>query len=250
VSTTHDLEERRVDLLATLQGEATRFERELDETGSAVAVCCEQSLGRLRDTRWVSLDTVSRLVDELSTAAALERARATSLAADLQATRSDVENVRALGQVAVSAAYEAAVRDRDEDVAQFNRELNAARELARSAAAAEAQVRQELAAVRIRSQEIVDAQMLQLIELKRELDQASAQAERARAQAETVRNDVVTRPAEPPVSVPKVEPGRNEHVPGFAAIEAVLAGSPPLGAGRESWRPPRSPRGVSTGPSL
>jgi hypothetical protein len=228
MSTANDLEKRRDDVLATLQSQSSRFDRELADVRSAISECYERSIGRLSDARWVPLDEVTRIVDELNAAVALEQARATSLAADLEAARCEVENVRALCEVAVHSANEAAAREREE-AEKFSRDLNAALEAARASAATELQLRQELRAVQIRSQEIVDGQMLQLVEFKRDLEQASAEADRARAQVESVRKENVRRLAQvQPISA-KVEAARKDRVPEFAAIEAVLAGSPPVG---------------------
>jgi hypothetical protein len=228
MSAANDLEKRRDDVLATLQSQSARFDRELADVRSAISECYERSIGRLSDARWVPLDEVTRIVDELNGAVALEQARAMSLAADLEAARCEVENVRALCEVAVHSANEAAAREREE-AEKFSRDLSAALEAARASAATELQLRQELRAVQVRSQEIVDGQMLQLVEFKRELEQASAEADRARAQVESVRKENVRRLAQvQPISA-KVEAARKDRVPEFAAIEAVLAGSPPVG---------------------
>jgi hypothetical protein len=230
MSTSNDLDKRRDEVFATLQSQSTRFARELADVRMAMNECYERSIGRLSDARWVPLEEVTRIVDELNAAVALEQARATSLAADLEAARCEVENVRALCEVAVHSANEAAAREREEAEEKFSRELSAALEAARAAAATELQLRQELRAVQMRSQEIVDGQMLQLVEFKRELEQASAEAERARAQVESVRKENVRRLAQVQPISPKVEAARKDRLPEFAAIEAVLAGSPPVGA--------------------
>jgi hypothetical protein len=228
MSTSNELDKRRDDILSTLQSQSTRFDRELADVRSAISECYERSIGRLGDARWVPLDEVTRIVDDLNATVAFEQARASSLAAELEAARCEVENVRALCEVAVHSANEVAARER-EQAEKSSRELNATLEAARASAATELQLRQELRSVQVRSQEIVDGQMLQLIEFKRELEQASAEAERARAQVETVRKENVRRLAQvQPISA-KVEAVRKERVPEFAAIEAVLAGSPPVG---------------------
>jgi len=244
MSSTKDFDKRRVDMLAALKTDATeRFDRELDEVRAAASACYEEAFTRLRNAGWVPLNAVSRLVEDLSAVLDLERARASSLAADLDAAKRDLEAgkremeaARAQCQAAVQAAREAAARERDEAVAQFNRDLNAARERAESTAAAEARVREELAAVRLRSQEIVDAQMLAMVDFKRQLEQASAMAERARAETDNAVDAAATRPVKVTEAAAEIQPQagtrRNEQAPEFAAIEAVLAGSPPLGA----WR--------------
>ena len=234
MSAADDLEKRQVKPLATLQPEAIeRFERELDEVRSAAAACYEQALGRLREVRWVPLDAVSTLIGELSSMIDSERERSTTLASDLEAARREVEAIRAQCHESVHAAREAALRERNDAVVGFARELRAARELARAAAAAEVQAREELAAVQTRSQETIDRQMLELIALKRESDEASVEVARLRAEAEQGQR-TVARPAEPATNrvlpTPQDDVPPNERTPEFAAIEAVLAGSPPLGA--------------------
>jgi hypothetical protein len=242
MSTAADFEDRQVDLLATLQTEAReRFDRELEDVRAATVACYEQAVGRLREARWVPLDAVSRLFDDLSTVVDLERARATRLAADLEeakrdldSARQDLETARAQCQAAVNAAKEAAARERDELEARLASQLNAARDRAESSSAAEAQAREELAAVRLQSQEIVDAQMLRLIEFRRQLDDASVQDEQASADDVTVApigHDPSSSPE--PTTVTKMTPrteARQNEAPEFSAIEAVLAGNPPVGA--------------------
>jgi hypothetical protein len=220
--------------LPTLQREATeRFARELDDVRAAMAASCEQAVGRLLDTRWVPLEAVTQLVDDLTAVATRERERAANLAAVLESTKRDAEAIREQSRAAVNAAQETAARERVEYVASLIRELDTARETATSAAASEAQLREELAAVRARCQDIVDAQTLQLTEFKRGLEQASAEACRARAEAEAAKKEASTRPAQVTALVksrPQAKPGQNDSAPQFDAIEAVLAQSPPLGA--------------------
>jgi hypothetical protein len=256
MNTAHDSQSNTHDLLARMQGKAIeRFELELSDlrtTMLAMANCCEQSLTRLRDARWVSFEAASRLVTELSDAADAERSRAARLSEDLEAAKHAVEEVRAECRAEVEIARDAAVKYRDETYASCMRELNAARQLAVSAMDAEARVREELTAMQARNQEIVDGQMLRLVELKRELELASADADRARVAAETANRESVAKlsqrpaaltptPAPTPAPEPAREvvalhrndvaqPHRNDLTPEFSDIEAVLAGSPPVPA--------------------
>jgi len=243
-----------LDVLARMQGKAVeRFELELSDlrtTMMAMATCCEQSLSRLRDARWISFDAASRIVMDLAETAETERSRATWLAGELDsakreldevqgecrsevdAARRELDDVRTQCEVEVAVAREAAIRYRDDTAAACARELNAARELATSAMEAEARVREELTAMQMRNQEIVDAQMLRLVELKRELERASAEADRARAAADVANREAVAKLAQrvPAEHARPAETSRNQLTPEFDAIEAVLAGSPPVPA--------------------
>ena len=250
MSTGNESQPAAVQRLAMMQRKAIdRFELELSDLRTsmlAMATCCEQSLARLRDARWVSFDSASRLVTELSEAADAERSRAARLTEDLETAKRDVEDVRVQCQADVEAAREAAVRYREDTAASCLRELNAARELAVSAMEAEARVRQELTSMQARNQEIVDTQMLRLVELKRELEVASAEADRARVAAETANREAVAKlgqrveqqqprpqpvqPEQPRPQPVRRDPTLNDIDPEFAAIEAVLAGSPPVPA--------------------
>ena len=260
MSTGNELEAAAVDRLSKMQSKAIeRFELELSDlrtTMMAMAACSEQSLARLRDTRWISFDAASRLVTDLLEAAEAERSRASQLSEDLDATRRELDEVRAecrkeieaakdeldkrrtQCEMEIAVARKAALHYRDETEA-FTRELNAAHQLAALAKDAEARVREELNALLTRNQEIVDAQSLRLVELKRELECASAEADRAREAAELANREAVAKLAQRAVheqpgameSQPRpVEANRNLLTPQFEAIEAVLAGSPPAAA--------------------
>jgi hypothetical protein len=260
MSTANESRATAADLLTQMQSKANeRFELELSDlrtTMMAMAACSEQSLERLRDTRWISFDAASRLVTELVEAAEAERSRASQLSEDLEATRRELEDVRAecrteIGaakheldnvrtqcEMEIAVARKAALHYRDETDA-FTRELNAAHQLAAVAKEAEARVREELNALLTRNQEIVDAQSLRLVELKRELESASAEADRAREAAELANREAVAKLAQRAAheqsgaleSQPRpVEANRNLLTPRFEAIEAVLAGSPPAAA--------------------
>jgi hypothetical protein len=243
--TSDELETRRANLLATLPAEAAeRFSRELDAVEAAAAARYEQALGRLREGRWVPLDSVSRLIDELSGVIDIERARVAALAGDLEAAKREAEAILVQCDAAVRAAREAAARELNDAVIGFARTLRAARELAREAALAEARVREELAAVQTRAQETIDRQRLELIALKQESEEAAAAA-RTRAEPEPT-GKTAARPAQrltivvPPSSLS--DKSRHERTPEFAAIEAVLAGSPPLG----TWQSDRNQRARET----
>ena len=222
-------------LLAKMQSKASdRFELELGDlrtSMTAMAACCEESLGRLRDARWLPFDSVSRLVTELTEAADAERARSASANEELAATKRALEEFRTECRAELESARAMALRYREEAAASFAHELNAARELAVAAMDAEAKARQELTAMQARNQEIVDAQMLRLVELKRDLEAASVQAERARVAAETANREAVAKLARRVVTEPRqANPNRNDLTPEFSAIEAALASSPPVAA--------------------
>jgi len=260
MSTENESQAAAVDLLAQMQSKAIeRFELELNDlrtTMMAMATCCEQSLARLRDVRWISFDAASRLVTDLAEAAEAERSRASHLSEDLEAAKRELDEVRAecrteIGaarqeldnmrtecEMEIAVARKAALHYRDETEA-FTRELNAAQELAALAKEAEVKVREELNAMLAHNQEIVDAQSLRLVELRRELECASVEADRARAAAESANREAVAKLAQRAVheqprtveSQPRlVEANRNLLTPQFDAIEAVLAGSPPVAA--------------------
>jgi len=264
MSTGNELQAAAVDLLTKMQSKAIeRFELELSDmrtTMMAMATCCEQSLARLRDARWISFDAASRLVTDLSEAAEAERSRASHLSEDLEAAKRELDEVRAecrteIGAVKheldnvrtqcemeIAVARKAAIHYRDETAA-FTRELNSAHELAALAKDAEERVREELNAMQARNQEIVDAQTLRLVELKRELERASAEADRARAAAGLVNCEagaklpqraVLEQPRAVESQPRPVEANRNLLTPQFEAIEAVLAGSPPVAAWEQS----------------
>jgi DNA repair exonuclease SbcCD ATPase subunit len=219
------------DAMARLRQTAVeRFDLELRDmraTMLAMASCCEQSLERLRDAKWVSFDAVSDLVRDLGAEAARERSRADRLSEELATARRELDEVRVERQKAIETARQAAA-------AEFKQELVAAREAAEAAKSAEAKIREELTAVRTRNQEIVDAQMLRLLEFKRELEVASAQAQRLRKKADPDETAPQAAPSSDPAPAAnplvRTDPASNDEPPEFAAIEAVLAGSPPVAA--------------------
>jgi hypothetical protein len=96
---------------------------------------------------------------------------------------------------------------------------------------AEAKARQELTAMQARNQQIVDAQMLRLVELKRDLEAASVQSERSRVAAESANREAVAKLAQRVAPEQRHhDPSRHDLTPEFAAIEAALADSPPVPA--------------------
>jgi len=251
MSSENALQPAALDLLGTMQSEAIeRFEVELSDlrtTMMAMATSCEKSLTRLRDARWISFDDASRMVAQWREAAESERSRAEQLAAGLEAVKHELDDVRAACrttivaakdeidevrtqcEVEIAIAREAANSHRDDRAAAHTRELNAARELARSAMNAEASVRERLAAIEARNQEIVDAQMLRLIELQRELERVSAEAKANREAAPNLGQPPAPEQSAAAESLPRpVEAKPNHLTPEFDLIDAVVAGSPPV----------------------
>lgn len=201
--TEYDSQPRALDMIAKVQSKVIeQFEAELNDMRAGMAA----------------------MVADLTATADRERARAARLAHDLDAARRELEAVRAECHAEVEAARQGAARYRDETAAWYLREVNAARDLARSAVEAEAKVREELTATQVRNQEIVDAQMLRIVELKRQLEAARPSVEHTNDETlskvahRTGTADVRRQP----------EPKRNHLAPEFAAIEAALAGSPPI----------------------
>ena len=245
MSTEHGLKDRALDALARIQSQTLeRCELELNEVRAAmmaVTARCEQSLTSMREARLVPFGAVSELVTALCAAADAERSRAASVKDELETARRELEDVRTDCRAQIATAHEAAARHREETVASCLRELNAARDLAMSAVSAEARVREELTAMQTRNQEIVDAQMLRLAELKRELESASAETERAHVAAETASRQAAARPLAGPVEliepmeqsasqdiILEPEPSRHHLAPLFSAIDAALAENPPV----------------------
>jgi hypothetical protein len=223
--------------LATLADEAAaRFALELSDmhaTLLAMTACCEQSLKRLSDVRWVTFDSAASLVNEAIAARDRERTRGEQLAADLNAATRALADARQECRLAREQAEQVAARAREAAAAEYRDELAAARQLAEKATAAEARLNEELTAVRVRNQEIVDAQMLRLAQFRRELELASAGSGRARANAAVSASPFLL--PDPPVEGSKApersaDLERNQQPPEFDAIEAVLAGSPPVAA--------------------
>jgi hypothetical protein len=219
MSTEHDSRDRALDLIAKMQRQAIeRFESEMTEMRTAMnamAAQWEQSLARLRDDRWVPFDAVSELVGDLAAAADVERSRAAHLSEELETAKRDFEGLRAATLAELQVAREAAVRYRDDVAASYSRELKA---------------------VQARNQEIVDAQMLRLVELTRELEAASAAAEQVRTVGEATNREVVAKLSQKVVLAEinlEPVPSRHHLVPSFSAIDSALADSPPVPAWEE-----------------
>jgi hypothetical protein len=256
----NDTQDRPADLLLKLQSDALhRFELELDDlrtTMAAMAACCEQSLTRLRDARWVPFEAASQLVDEVAAEAERERSAASELAEELAEARRELERVKDECRVEIESVYEAAAREREdaarqreEAAAACERELEEARAFAQLAIESESKVRSELNAVRARNQDIIDAQMLRLMEFKRDLEQSSttvmrpvpvgeaAAPQRSLPQPAIESFEPETQPAPQVVPerprlevIPPLESTRHRHAPEFDAIEAVLASTQPVDA--------------------
>jgi len=232
----HTSDTPSVERLATLRDEVTaRFELELNDmraTLLAMTSCCEQSLNRLRDVRFVTFEAASSLVSELAAARDRERLRAEQLSTDLTAAAHELAAARQECQLAREKTEDAVARAREAEAEECRQELASARQLAENAAAAESRLREELVAVRTRNQEIIDAQMLRLVEFKRELELASAESGRARANAVSASPVLISEPSAQ--SLREVSRAadleRNRRPPEFGAIEAVLAGNPPAAA--------------------
>jgi hypothetical protein len=206
MSTGNELQAAAVDLLTTMQSKAIeRFELELSDlrtTMMTMATCCEQSLeasGRPVDfvRRRVRLVTDRPRLQRLNGAgvapvADLEaEARARLRAAcrtEIGAAKHELDSLRTQCEMEIAAA-EGRLHYRDGGL--YPR-ANAAHG-SRLAKDAEASMREELNAMQARNQEIVDAQTLRLMELKRELERASAEADRARAAAELANREAVAK---------------------------------------------------------
>ena len=167
--------------------------RELDDLRAHLIKCCEHSIERLRKCGFVSLESVTSVVVALTEVAASERDRANRLSNLLKSTEAE------------SASGETARR--------LEQELHDARETATRAAEEQ---RAAFAASRNRLQHVIDAQSLELIELRRGLEKANGGA--------------------PPVRPPALDAGRPalsarerlaETLP-FDAIDAALSATPPV----------------------
>lgn len=171
---------------------------------------------------------MSSMIADLTATADRERAQAATLAAELDAARRELDDVRHECRLEIEDIDKRSVRYCEETAARYAQELSAARERAQSAVAAEASAREQLAALQARNQEIADAQMLRIVELKRQLDLANATAAATPSEAPV---EPARRPVRPDVT--RHDPNRHRRPPEFAAIEAALAGSPPVAAAWE-----------------
>jgi hypothetical protein len=190
VSTEPTPRDPALELLDRLRDEASqRVGRELDDLRAHLIKCCEHSIERLRKCGFVSLESVTSVVVALTEVAASERDRANRLSNLLKSTEAELESARATREAQIEG--ETAAR------------------------AAEAQ-RAEFAASRDRLQHVIDAQSLELIELRRVLEKANRAA-----------------PAVRPPALDAGRPARSarerlaETLP-FEAIDAALSATPPF----------------------
>ena len=202
-----------LELLERLRDEASeRVGRELDDLRAHLIKCCEHSIERLRDCGFVSLESVTPVVEALAGMAASERERANHLDNLLRATETELEGLRAEHQTLTDSAREADT-DCREMATRLERELDHAREAA--AKAVDDSVA-ELVASRTRFQQVIDAQSLELVRLKRELDQAN-------------RGDrIAGRPALDAGRGPLTARERLAETLPFEAIDAALSATPPV----------------------
>ena len=202
-----------LELLERLRDEASeRVGRELDDLRAHLIKCCEHSIERLRDCGFVSLESVTPVVEALAGMAASERERANHLDNLLRATETELEGLRAEHQTLTDSAREADT-DCREIATRLERELDHAREAAAKAVDDSAA---ELVASRTRFQQVIDAQSLELVRLKRELDQAN-------------RGDrIAGRPALDAGRGPLTARERLAETLPFEAIDAALSATPPV----------------------
>jgi chromosome segregation ATPase len=202
-----------LELLERLRDEASeRVGRELDDLRAHLIKCCEHSIERLRDCGFVSLESVTPVVEALAGMAASERERANHLDNLLRATETELEELRAEHQTLTDSAREADT-DCREMATRLERELDHAREAAAKAVDDSAA---ELVASRTRFQQVIDAQSLELVRLKRELDQAN-------------RGDrIAGRPALDAGRGPLTARERLAETLPFEAIDAALSATPPV----------------------
>jgi hypothetical protein len=214
VSTEPTPRDPALELLDRLRDEASeRVGRELDDLRAHLIKCCEHSIERLRKCGFVSLESVTSVVVALTEVAAGERDRANRLSNLLKSTEAELESVRATREAQVEEAPEADPRDRGEAAVRLEQELHAMRETA--ARAAEEQ-RTEFAASRDRLQHVIDAQSLELIELRRALGKANHGAPAVRPPALDAGRPVLSARERLAETLP------------FDAIDAALSATPPV----------------------
>jgi len=214
VSTEPTPRDPALELLDRLRDEAReRVGRELDDLRAHLIKCCEHSIERLRKCGFVSLESVTSVVIALTEVAASERDRANRFSNLLKSTEAELESVRATREAQVAEAPEADPRDGGETARRLEQELHDARETASRAAQEQ---RAELAASRDRLQHLIDAQSLELIELRRVVEKANCGA--------------------PAIRPPALDAGRPalsarerlaETLP-FDALDAALSATPPV----------------------
>jgi DNA repair exonuclease SbcCD ATPase subunit len=204
VSTEPTPRDPALELLDRLRDEASeRVGRELDDLRAHLIKCCEHSIERLRKCGFVSLESVTSVVVALTEVAASERDRANRLSNLLESAESELESVQADH------------RDGGETARRLEQELHDARDTATRAAEEQ---RAQFAASRDRLQHVIDAQSLELMELRRELGKANRGAEAP----------VARRPAldagRPALSARE----RLAETLPFDAIDAALSATPPV----------------------
>jgi len=202
-----------LELLERLRDEASeRVGRELDDLRAHLIKCCEHSIERLRDCGFVSVESVTPVVEALAGMAASERERANHLDNLLRATETELEGLRAVHQALTDSARQADTVDCSEKAIRLERELDHAREAAAKAAGDSAA---DLVASRTRFQQVIDAQSLELVRLKKELEQAN-------------RGDrLAGRPALDAGRGPLTARERLAETLPFEAIDAALSATPP-----------------------
>ena len=183
-----------LELLDRLRDEASeRVGRELDDLRAHLIKCCEHSIERLRKCGFVSLESVTSVVVALTEVAASERDRANRLSNLLKSAEAELESV----SVRRDSSRSCMTRVRPRPGPPRNSVLT-------------------FAASRHRLQHVIDAQSLELIELRRVLEKANRGA--------------------PAVRPPALDAGRPalsarerlaETLP-FDAIDAALSATPPV----------------------
>ena len=215
MSTTPAHPDPALELLARLRSEASeRVARELDDLRAHLIKCCEHSIARLRECGFVSLDSVTPIVEALTGVAASERERANHLASLLKSTETELEMVRAECQAQAEAARQADAVDPQMTV-RLEDELDDRSDAANGAAKDQTE---ELAASRTRFQQLIDAQSLELVRLKRELEQANRAAR------------VNGLPALDAGRAPLTPRERLAETLPFDTIDAALSATPPVAA--------------------
>ena len=210
VSTESSPQDPALELLDRLRHEASeRVRRELDDLRAHLIKCCEHSIERLRKGGFVSLESVTSIVVAATEVAASERDRANRLSNLLKSAEAELGSIRA----AREAQNAGVASDDGETARRLEQELQDARETATRAAGEQ---RAAFAASRDRLQHVIDAQSLELIELRRVLEKANGGA--------------------PAVRPPALDAGRPalsarerlaETLP-FDAIDAALSATPPV----------------------
>lgn len=202
-----------LELLERLRDEASeRVGRELDDLRAHLIKCCEHTIERLRASGFVSVESVTPVVEALAGMAASERERANHLDNLLRSTETELEGLRVEHQ-ALTDSRQADTVDCSEMAFRLEQELDHAREAAVKAVDDSAA---ELMASRTRFQQVIDAQSLELVRLKKQLEQAN-------------RGDrLAGRPALDAGRGPLTARERLAETLPFEAIDAALSATPPV----------------------